>query len=769
MKKSFNILMVAMVGMLMSACQEQNVFDTFGNEDIVISLSGGATRAEDTSTEAYVDHIDVFIFEDESGSPATKVHYERQQVNNSAMLTLNAKRSSFATDESYYVYLIANSNLNAESLNNINDYSDLLNAKQEDPMLYLTGLALDNAPKYFLMDAVAKDTNGKQAVQLNNDNTTDNTMLTATLRRAAAKVKVTINASSEVEFKDFTVADGSEGGLYYVRNLSYDAFLLTEAKEDVDIEAKVRTTSKGDTEYFTWQPETDSKKVTLVVYAYPNHWSNTSILEHETCIVMNLPMSYTAEDITTDYYNSWYKIPMTDDQTLRRNNYYEVNITLNRPGATSESTPIAVEEIHYGVEEWTAQTISVGNEDKPKYLMINQNELEMHNTDMDASTLEFASSSPVTITVKDAYYFDKYGIQTAVNNVGISGTTDGGIGGNITVNSPSPTNNTIRYFTLVVTNEEGLSKEVSVTQYPLVYITNIQSLYSYRSDFLSTNPSDGTATAEHFENRGAYSRFAVDYTGGTHSYNKGGNKSSGFFVSKFVNSTYTSGNNKGLSNVDFYTANSTGGFNDPYNARMYHIHITATSGDYTLGRPRITNGITDPGEDNARMVSPSFMIASRLGTLTTSRVEIAGTGLREPDPEDYGATVGRWGNITWPTGSDREGYEAAMEEFEKLNSAVRDENYLKVYAEHAKQYVEVYVDPQTGKKVHLSDWRLPTEAELKIIYQFQGTENAQADAIDYLLNAGAYFSASGPVENPKSNMTGTSIRCIRDVYEIAGE
>lgn len=768
MKKSLNILLVLMA-ILVSACNEQDVFESLGNEDIVISLSAGITRAEDTSTESYVDHVDVFIFEDETGTPTTKVHYERQQVNNSAMLTLGVKRGVFATDRDYYVYLIANSNLSAETLDNIDDYNALLNAKQEDPMLYLAGLALDNVPKYFLMDAVAKSANGKQAIRLNNGNVTDNTMLTATLRRAAAKVKVTINATDEVEFKNFTIADGSEGGLYYVRNLSYDAFLLAEAKGDADIEAKVRTTSKGDSEYFTWHPETDNKKVSLVVYAYPNHWSNTSILEHETCIVMNLPMSYTVAGTTTDYYNSWYKIPMTDDQTLRRNNYYEVNITLNRPGATSESTPIDVEEIHYGVEEWTTQTINVGNEDKPKYLMVNQTELEMHNTSIDASTLEFASSSPITITVNDAHYFDKYGIKTSISNAGISGTTDGGIGGSIIVNSPNPTNNTIRYFTLIVTNEEGLSKEVSVTQYPLVYITNIQSLYSYRSDFLSTGPSDGTATAEHFENRSDYNRFAVDYTGGTHSYNRGGSKSSGFFVSKFVNSTYTSGNNKGLSNVDYYTANSTGGFNDPYNARMYHIHITATSGDYTLGRPRITNGITDSGEDNARMVSPSFMIASRLGTLTTSRVEIDETGLNEPDPEDYGASVSRWGSVTWPSGSDKAGYDAAVEEYEQLSISVRNDGYLKVYAEHAKQYVEVYVDPQTGKKIHLSDWRLPTEAELEIIYQFQGTENAQADAIDYLLNAGAYFSASGPVTNPKSNMTGTSIRCIRDVYEVSGE
>ena len=713
MKKQRNILLVTMMAMLMNACHEQDTFETFGNEDIIISLSAGATRAEDTSAESYVDHIDIFIFEDEGGNPTIKAHHERQQVNNAAMLTLSAKRDVFDADKNYHVYLIANSTLNEESLNSINDYSDLLNTKQEDPMLYLTGLALDNVPKYFLMDAVAQDANGKQTVQLNSDNATDNTLLTATLRRAAAKVKVTINATDEVEFKDFAITDGSEGGLYYVRNLSYDAFLLAEAKDDVNIEAKVRTTSKGNSEYFTWQPETDNKKVSLIVYAYPNHWSNTSILEHETCIVMNLPMSYTANGTTTDYHNSWYKIPMTDDQTLRRNNYYEVNITLNRPGATSESTPIDVEEVHYGVEEWTTQTISVGNEDKPKYLMINQTELEMHNTDIDASTLEFASSSPVTISVKDIYYYNKYGIKTN-EKVNITGTTDGNISGNIVVNSPKPDKNTIRYFTLVVTNQDGLAKEITVRQYPLVYITNIQSYYSYRSDFLNGKLGDGTATGDLYENRADYTRFGVNYSNGNHSYINDSREEEVFFRSKFVNKLHDSG----LSDVDTYSQKSTSNLNNSYNARMYHIRITASSGDYILGRPKITDGVTDPGKDNARVVSPSFMIASQLGTV--------------------------------------------------LASEISDANRKAVYTEHAKQYVEVYTDPKTGETVHLSDWRLPTAAELEIIYKYQGTSNdpANADAIDFLLGGNYYYSASGAVKNPKpsANSSGTFIRCIRDVY-----
>lgn len=53
---------------------------------------------------------------------------------------------------------------------------------------------------------------------------------------------------------------------------------------------------------------------------------------------------------------------------------------------------------------------------------------------------------------------------------------------------------------------------------------------------------------------------------------------------------------------------------------------------------------------------------------------------------------------------------------------------------------------------------------MKIIMDFQGTENADADAIDYLLNAAYYYSASGRVSNSKNNMNGTGVRCVRDVY-----
>ena len=166
MKKIYNALVLGVTLMLLS-CYNNEGIELPINENIIIDLSASVTRAEDTSTESYVNHIDIFVFEDEAGAPAALAHYERQQLNNSRTLTLNANRSSFAADEAYYVYLVANSNIAEATFSTLADYNALLNTKQEDPMVYLSGLDDENFPKYFLMDAVAMNAASEKAIEIN--------------------------------------------------------------------------------------------------------------------------------------------------------------------------------------------------------------------------------------------------------------------------------------------------------------------------------------------------------------------------------------------------------------------------------------------------------------------------------------------------------------------------------------------------------------------------------------------------------------------------
>ena len=173
---------------------------------------------------------------------------------------------------------------------------------------------------------------------------------------------------------------------------------------------------------------------------------------------------------------------------------------------------------------------------------------------------------------------------------------------------------------------------------------------------------------------------------------------------------------------------------ETHNVRNYHVRMMASSGEYTLGRPALDEyGYTAGDEENSKLVSPSFVIASRLG--------------------------------------------AVLSTYSNLSNMTNDKKLI-AFADHCKNYVEVDDENDDMKdpvKVY-DNWRLPTEAELKIIIDIQGTSGQNADAIDFLLNGGYYMSASGPVFNHKNNdgttelkdpmkATGVAIRCVRDAYE----
>lgn len=690
-----------------AACISENdalVID--GNEkgdgnSIILDISSAAlpvSRAateEAVGAEVKVSHIDVVIF---NADDDQLKHHERVTSRidgKTGTITISATRNSFEADKAYKVYLIANSTLAKDVYAGITGLNELRALEQEDREIHMTGLEnVTNAPQTFLMDGMARlkgtaETDNPTVV-LNSSNQTDDTVLQATLRRAAAKIVVRLMQGGDVQF---TTAPTADGAVYYLRNMPYSTSVLS----GIDGEAKLRATSPSQGAYFNWGTPGE---ITLTAYAYAHDWNDKSSLENEVRFIVNIPLTYQGVEVKSSYY----QIPVSKEKRLNRNTYYYVTATVNAPGAEDPSEPKTLENIQYSVASWEEQTVNVGGEtDRPRYLYVNEEEMEMHNITDDNTTLSFSSSSAVQARVVRAYFIDKLGQTQTVSTNGITATPSAGLNGGIDIHSPIPTNNTIRYIELEVTNEDGVTpRKVTVKQYPLEYITNIQSWYSYRDDFGGTN----------YENRGNRYVIATDYNNGTWSYSDASNNwnRSGFFRSKYVSNE----NSNGSSSISYYRWTTNGNTPTSYetsssldNARMYHVRITASSGDYTLGKPRITNGITDSGADNAKLVSPSFMIASQLG-------------------------------------------------------AVRSANSVGMAASHCEQYVETYKD-KNGKTVHLRDWRLPTEAELKIIMKFQYKENA---AMDEVLAGGRYWSASGLVSNTeKPNNTDSAIRCIRDAYD----
>lgn len=147
MKQILNFILATLVAFLFTACHKEEAFDAPMNDGIILDLSSSPeTRASSTSTESFISHLDVFIFEDSSGLPSANVYYGRYEVNNRESVILDAKRSSFVENASYHVYIVANSNISVTNFETVASYDDLRGMQQEDYNLHITGLAIENAP-----------------------------------------------------------------------------------------------------------------------------------------------------------------------------------------------------------------------------------------------------------------------------------------------------------------------------------------------------------------------------------------------------------------------------------------------------------------------------------------------------------------------------------------------------------------------------------------------------------------------------------------------
>ena len=721
----YRLLFGCMTLLLLAACEADNApfeNNADGSNCVILNLEASSVPIRATvagnDKENAVDHIDVFVFKTDTDN--TLFHYERLQLTaaNAGKAALTKKRSEFDIDAFYKVYIVANSTIT--DFATVKSLDDLKGKIQEDKAIHLTGLDnLQNVPQYFLMDGIAKasSTSADNTVILNDGMLANNTELKVDLKRAAAKIIVHMKKGSQVQF---STKPGQDGALYYMRNLPYSSTVLSGVGND----AKLRTSQPISTKYFDWKTE----EITVTAYAYEHKWENVSTLEKEPRLIVNIPLTYTPEDPQSKaetLKNSYYQIPVSRDQLLERNTCYETTVTINAPGGSDPSEPLKLEPINYTVNEWIGKPINIGGEtDNLAYLTLNKYEMEMHNLTDDNTTLEFASSSNVKAKITKVWYIDKFGQEKTLSQVRtnpnqwsesngnnlceITITPDENITGNIHVHGTVPENNTIRYITFELTNEDNITRTVTVAQYPLEYITNIQGWYSYRMDFEGTNYEKGENS--HYTCATSYTKSTDKWSFSTSDYNR-------FFGSKVA---YVQRNGTSSLNYYYYYYRWSGSWDkietgenlsSLNNARMYHVRITATSGEYTLGRPRMIDGKTDGGKDNEVLVSPSFMIASQLGAVNSNACKS-----------------------------------------------------VEMAASHCKQYVETYKDKE-GKVHHVKGWRLPTKAEVAIIMKFQKKE----DAIDVVLSGNQYWCASGCVKTSTGEIissTGSPVRCIRDAYDI---
>lgn len=750
MKYAINIFTYLMIVILsITSCTNEDILDIQGSNDgyitIEIPQNLSVTKAAvtaSTAEENAISHLDIFIFDASSNSIE---HYERKAVSEpSGKIQLSTRRNDYVKDAPYYVIVVANSKVATSTLSNIATLNDLKQLQQSDENIHLTGISITNVdtPSHFLMDGVAYIKGASEAttlvpVVLYDGNDGNDTNLSVKLHRAASKVTIRLKEGSDVKYciDNYTDRFG-----YYFKNIPYYTYTIANSiigneRPEWNTE-KLKSTYKSATPYSTYTSGSNNDVVTIVGYLYSHSWENKSFFEYGTSLIINIPIEYQS----VEHPNSFYQILLSRDNGFDRNTHYEIEATINAPGAQDPSEPVNIQDLKFKVVDWNKVNVSINSDNGPQFLQVSHDTLKIFNKDISEGELKFSSSSPINVQLvaDSTYFYNKFNqyitVDARIRSL-INLTPDAGNNGSIKIESPIPVNNTVRYIKLVVTNKEGLSRNVYVEQYPLVYVTNRQSWYSYRSDFNCTYQKAGDKkTSIDIETARSNNR---RYWTGNYIYNP----SSPFFVSKVTDPKSTAAYNTTYRYVYDSNSNEAIGYkSNSYvnessaNTRIYHIRITSTSDEYHIGHPRIDrNGYTETSEDNAQLVSPSFMIASRLGTIRNGSGNLDGI-----DNDD-----------------------------DTNNNGIVDRREIFNY--HCANYVEVYQD-ENGKAVVYDNWRVPTQAELQIIEQLQGTKQSNPDAIDYLLNGYWYMCSNGMVKNNNHDSSYNSsshcaVRCVRDAYD----
>lgn len=686
-RKSVQGLMLLTFGLTMAGCSAQDDFFTeTSSESLSIkpsvteaTVSRAAVASDQKLHEAALDNLYVKIFDKE---------YQEQSVNKKFDSNLQSNKKevlgkgnwkvdlNLQENKDYFVYSIANAK---EDLTKVNSLADLEKKVQTDEDIWKP-YSSDNATKNFLMTAInSKWTVSKEPTQTIESN----------LTRAAAKIVVNL----KINVKDYEVV-----GVPTWQLLNYNTQTTLFGQNTPKSIASMSETE-------TMVKTADGYQ--LVTYSYATSWDDNASAPQAKIKVMMLKKG---EETPVDYY---YSIPVRDPketQSLKRNYVYTAKATVTSLGSSSAITYGDAMNLVYDVQKWTQGEKTTINAGDQKYLLVSPTFMIMKNQRFDNSTIKFYGSGKCTVETVEIYYYDKNGKkQSCSGSQSFKASANYAVGhdkledqGTIVIGDENNKTNdfvplSVKYIKIKVTCE-GVKDPVNVTikQYPLEYIQGIAGWYSTKDEFTVTDWF-GSTTYEGIDwqtDRNAHSDWKASSDNNFNAKVKDGN-----YIYQYYDERY------GSRKEGYYYAATTGSkaSDDQHNNQMYVVQITSTQQDqtdYKIGHVTNINPNTKLSQEN--VVSPAFMLASQLGTVS---------------PFSYGVNA----------------------------------------SDHCDKYVEVRTD---GKKY--TDWRLPTAAEIGVIGKYQN--NKTQDVMSEVLKAYSYWALNGNQVTANKDGSGSGyVRCVRDL------
>ncbi|MED9955666.1 MAG: hypothetical protein UE775_03300 [Segatella copri] len=667
-RKSVQGLMLLTFGLTMAGCSAQDDFFTETSSES-LSIKPSVTEATVSRAvasdidlhEAALDNLYVKIFDQEYKEQSVNKKFESNLRNNQKEVLGKGNWKvdlNLQENKDYFVYSIANAK---ENLRQVNSLDDLENKVQTDEDIWKPDSS-DNATKNFLMTTKSPWTVSKEPTQT----------IDSKLTRAAAKIVVNLKINVEgyevVGEPTWQLLNYNTQTTLFGPNTANSIASMSEA------EAMKKTTDGYQ----------------LVTYSYATSWIDNASAPQAKIKVM---LKKGEETTPVDYY---YSIPVRDPKetkkSLDRNYVYTAKATVTSLGSSSDITYGDAMNLVYDVQKWTQGEETTINAGDQKYLLVSPTFMIMKNQRFDNSTIKFYGSGKCTVETSEIYYYDKNGNKQACSGsqyFNASANYAKGHGelkdkGTIVIGDANNTTNdfvplSVKYIKIKVTCE-GVEDTVNVTikQYPLEYIQGIAGWYSTKSidgwiDWQRDQDNHKPQKTSSDNNFHAKVKIGAEI----YQYND--------------NRHWNYGNS-------YYKAEKGNIANDEqYNNQMYVVQITSTEqgSNYKIGHVKNTSYSTE------NVVSPAFMLASQLGTVSAHS-----TG------------------------------ESA--------------------SQHCNDYVEVSKDGMV-----YDDWRLPTPAEIGVITKYQYNESQ--NVITEVLKGRYYWALNHQKIETRIKNSGTGTRCVRDL------
>ena len=672
------IYIMAFFACMLASCSEE--LEVYGSGEEVngrsftlqLRASGDTTEAgEDAYNENRIAAVSVFFFTDKD--TATCSYMKRNiPTNNSNMLSVPLD-DTFKPGE-YFIFVLANVPVHQEPVTG----KFTLN-QMKKKLMYTQLSSADKPEDAFVMQGLTEKVMVASGAQGG----------TVTLSRLAAKIVLlpTIKSPIKIDGVTYTAeVDRMDVALHHVTNYVHpDGTELTrkEYNDRLTPEEKEKTFTTTDPRKYksVTAPGAAAAYVHIPFYSYPHTWlayTETSQLvqsEKQTYLTFRIPWTCTKNGVqlSTNYY---YRVPVTNEiisgsdgkeyRSLKSNTLYKIKMNVGVLGSIDPGQVTPDVDLKYEISDWKSVGISA-DVNKYNYLELETNYVEMNNESR--ADIGVTSSSDVTAKVVKITYPDYSGttIKPAVtmtepvkpNREDFTGLLDEYryqqalkryesdlktwnnqsnfvtvYGQSITFEHAVSADVYVPYtYTIEVTNKDGQKQELTITQYPPIYITG-----EYNSNGSSNRFVYGETTNETLVGKGWDAFYTVvddnnKSLGGAHDPGDGS----------------SSNNNKNQYTIHVTQLDAAdeskyiiGDPRDPTPTKLSNLTKYGTSSQKGLQSYLKTRGETGTEREYDRMIAPVFKIASSWGVVTKGSIDYAQAQKRCASYQENGYPAGRW-------------------------------------------------------------------------------------------------------------------------------